>query len=78
MDGGFVAYGELGVEGRHGAVAFEPVDAAFHGVALFVDLGVEGGALTALRRKLVRFSFTCRRQHGGFCTTGLVLVVTLR
>jgi hypothetical protein len=39
-----VAHGKLVEPGSHGAVAFEPVDAAFHGVALLVDLGVEGGA----------------------------------
>ena len=43
MDGGFVADGEFVVPGGDCAVAFEPVDAAFHGVALLVDLGVEGG-----------------------------------
>lgn len=41
--GGFVADGEFVVSGGHGAVAFEPVDAALDGVALFVGFGIEGG-----------------------------------
>jgi hypothetical protein len=43
VDGGFVADGELVVPGRDGAVAFETVDAALHGVALAVDDRVESG-----------------------------------
>jgi hypothetical protein len=43
VDGGFVADGELVVAGGRGPVAFEPVDAAFDGVPLFVGLAVEGG-----------------------------------
>jgi hypothetical protein len=42
VDGGFVTNGEFVVAGRHGAVAFEAVDAALEGVALLVDLGFEG------------------------------------
>jgi hypothetical protein len=42
VDGGLVADGEFVVPGGRGAVAFEPVDAALHGVALLVDLRVEG------------------------------------
>jgi hypothetical protein len=34
VDGGFVADGELVIPGGDGAVALEPVDAAFDGVAL--------------------------------------------
>src|SRR5919198_2459726 len=41
VDGGLVSDCEFVVAGGHGAVAFEPVDAAFHGVALLVDVGVE-------------------------------------
>lgn len=52
MDGGFVAYGEF-VEARgHGSVSFESVDAALHGVALFVDLRVESGWSAASGAKL--------------------------
>ena len=47
VEGGLVADGELVVPGRDGAVALEPVDAAFHGVALLVPLGVEGRAPAA-------------------------------
>ncbi len=43
MDGGLIADGEFVVAGGDGPVAFEPVDAAFDGVPLFVDLRVEGG-----------------------------------
>lgn len=32
-EGGFVAHGEFVVAGGHGAVLFELVDAALHGVA---------------------------------------------
>ncbi len=42
-DGGGVAQGEFVVAGSYCAVLFEQVDAAFHGVALLVDLGVERG-----------------------------------
>jgi hypothetical protein len=38
-----VAHGEVVEPGGDGAVAFELVDAALHGVTLFVGLGVEGG-----------------------------------
>ena len=41
-DGGFVADGEFVVAGGQGAVLFELGDAALDGVALLVDLGVEG------------------------------------
>src|SRR5205814_1027448 len=40
--------GEFVVSGGHGPVALEPVDAALDGVALFVDLSVEGGWPAAL------------------------------
>ena len=40
MDGGFVADGELVVARGHSAVAFEAVDPALDGVALFVNLGL--------------------------------------
>jgi hypothetical protein len=43
VDGGFVADGELVEAGGDGTVAFEPVDAAFDGMPLLVDLAVEGG-----------------------------------
>jgi hypothetical protein len=43
VDGGFVADGQLVIPGGDGPVAFEAVDAAFNGVALLVQLGVEGG-----------------------------------
>jgi hypothetical protein len=39
--GGFVADGELVIPGGDRTVLFEQVDAAFHGVPLFVDLRVE-------------------------------------
>jgi hypothetical protein len=42
VEGGFVADGEFVVPGGDGAVALEPVDAAFHGVPLLVLLLVEG------------------------------------
>jgi hypothetical protein len=48
VDGGFVAGGEFVVAGGHGAVAFEAVDAALHGVALLVDAGVEARWSAAL------------------------------
>jgi hypothetical protein len=48
VDGGLVADGELVVAGGEGAVAFEPVDAAFDGVPLLVDLSVEGGRAAAV------------------------------
>jgi hypothetical protein len=48
VDGGFVADGELVVAGGDGAVAFEPADAAFDGVALLVQAGVEGGRPAAV------------------------------
>jgi hypothetical protein len=53
VDGGFVLDREFVVAGSDGAVAFEPVDAALHGVALSVDVRVErrwpaaGGSLLA-------------------------------
>ena len=47
-----VAHGELVVPGGDGAVAFEPVDAAFHGVTQFVQGGVEGGWAAAFRALL--------------------------
>jgi hypothetical protein len=37
MDGGLVADGEFVISGGHGSVAFEPVDATFHGMALLVS-----------------------------------------
>ena len=40
VDDGLETDGEF-VSGALGAVAFEPVDAAFDGMALLVDLGVE-------------------------------------
>jgi hypothetical protein len=43
VDGGFEADGELVITGGHGPVTFEPVDAAFDAVALFVALRVECG-----------------------------------
>ena len=43
MEGCFVADGELVVSGSDGAVALEPVDATFDGVALLVFLLVECG-----------------------------------
>jgi hypothetical protein len=43
VDGCLVADGELVVAGGDGAVAFEAADAAFDGVALLIQLGVEGG-----------------------------------
>src|SRR4029453_9468781 len=43
VDGGFVADGELVEAGGDRAVAFEPVDAALHGVPLLVGVGVERG-----------------------------------
>src|SRR5689334_22179383 len=46
-DGGFVADGEFVVFGGDGSVAFEPVDAAFDGVSLFVDFLVEGWSATS-------------------------------
>jgi hypothetical protein len=52
MYGGFVADGEFVVPGGDGAVAFEPVDAALDGVALLVDLPVEGGWSAALGAQL--------------------------
>jgi len=42
VDGGFVPDGELVVAGGDGAVALEPVNAAFDGVALLVQFLVEG------------------------------------
>jgi hypothetical protein len=48
VDGGFVADGEFVVPGGQGPVALEAADAAFDGVPLFVDLGVEGWRPTAL------------------------------
>jgi pimeloyl-ACP methyl ester carboxylesterase len=42
VDGGLVAYGEFVVAAGSTSVAFEAVDAALHGVALLVDVGVEG------------------------------------
>src|SRR4051812_4514824 len=47
-DSGFVAHGEFVVPGGDGSVAFEPVDAAFDGVTLLVDLLVERWSATAL------------------------------
>jgi hypothetical protein len=48
MGGGLVADGQLVVAGGDGAVALEPADAAFHGVALLVQLGsMAGGRLPA-------------------------------
>jgi hypothetical protein len=43
VDGGLVADGELVIAGGDGPVAFEPVDAAFDGVTLLVDVAVERG-----------------------------------
>ena len=50
VDGGLVADGELVVAGGDGAVAFEPVDAAFDGVALLVAFRVERGRTAATAR----------------------------
>jgi hypothetical protein len=47
VHGGFVADGELVVAGCHGAVALEPADAAFDGVALLVDVGLKSGRAAA-------------------------------
>jgi hypothetical protein len=41
VQGGLVAQGELVIAGGDRSVLFEQVDAALHGVALPVDLGVE-------------------------------------
>ena len=43
VEGCLVADGELVVAGGDGPVALEAVDAALHGVALLVPLGIEGG-----------------------------------
>lgn len=43
VEGGFVSGGELVVAGGHGSVVFELVDAAFDGVTLSVEGGVEAG-----------------------------------
>jgi len=43
VEGGFVADGELVVSGGDGAVALEPADPAFHGVAGLVQFRVEAG-----------------------------------
>ncbi|GAB3821877.1 hypothetical protein GCM10028820_31350 [Tessaracoccus terricola] len=43
MDGGCVADGEFVVAGGEAAVVFELVDAAFDGVAVLVEVCVEGG-----------------------------------
>jgi hypothetical protein len=48
VDGGFITDGVFVEPGGHGAVAFEPVDAAFHCVALLVQDGVEGRRSSAL------------------------------
>ena len=42
VDGCSVAYGELVVAGGQGSVVLEVAEAAFHGVAVLVDGGVEG------------------------------------
>jgi hypothetical protein len=47
-----VADGELVEAGRHAAVLLEQVDAALYGVALLVDLRVEGGWPAALGAEL--------------------------
>jgi hypothetical protein len=47
VDGGFVADGQLVVAGGDRPVALEPVDAAFDGVTLLVDRGVERGIRSA-------------------------------
>jgi hypothetical protein len=49
---GPVAHGEFVVSRRDGAVAFEPVDTALHGVALLVDVRVEARGSSALRSLL--------------------------
>jgi len=41
VEGGQVAHGELAILRRRASVAFQPVDAALHGVALLVDLGID-------------------------------------
>jgi hypothetical protein len=41
VEGGFVPDGEFVVPGGDSAVAFEPVDAALHGVTLLVDVRIE-------------------------------------
>ncbi|MGW0200824.1 hypothetical protein [Nonomuraea sp. NPDC003201] len=46
-DDGFVAYGELVVTGCHAAVAFDQVDAAFHGVAQSVERGEDSPCAAA-------------------------------
>ena len=65
LDGGFAADGQLVVAGGDGAVALEPVDPAFHGVALLVPVRVEHrraatGAASDLRG--------IRRWHAGIGT----------
>lgn len=52
VDGGLVADGEFVVPGCDGAVAFEPVDAAFHGMTGTVVAGVEGERTTAAASSL--------------------------
>src|SRR5918912_3332201 len=52
LDGGFVAHGQLVEAGGYGAVLFEQVDAALHGVALLVRLLVEGGRPATARAEL--------------------------
>jgi hypothetical protein len=42
VDGGLVAHGEFVVAAGYASVAFKAVDVAPHGVALLVDVGVEG------------------------------------
>jgi hypothetical protein len=52
MDGGFVAHGEVVEAGGHGAVLFELVDTALHGVTPPVHLLVERRWPPALRAQL--------------------------
>ena len=69
MNGGFVADGKFLVSGGHGAVALEPVDAALHSMALFVDLGIEGRWLPALE-PLARAGGHVRIRVGGQVAPG--------
>ena len=54
-DGGFVADGELVVAGGHGAVALEPVNPAFDGVAQLVQVRVEAGGRPPARPLFLRW-----------------------
>jgi hypothetical protein len=52
VDGGFVTYGQLVEASGHAAVLLEQVDAALHGVALFVGLCIERGRPATTRAEL--------------------------